>query len=141
MTIKDKREYIKTAFRDYMNNKRRLEQLVIPGLGGVDYARPSVVSDKYSNSAENSYIQYIDHKQIVEKQVEIVKRTIEHYKIEDKKHGGDGKAKYIYNRWLRRLSYRRSALEINLSERAAMYWEEEIYFTAEIIAEVYGLFN
>ena len=52
MTIKDKREYIKTAFRDYMNNKRRLEQLVIPGLGGVDYARPSVVSDKYSQGCE-----------------------------------------------------------------------------------------
>lgn len=114
--------------------------LNIPGLGGVDYSRPSVVSD-HSNGTEKTVLRYIDKKDILEKQVEIVKRTIEHYKIEDKKHGGEGKASYIYNRWLRRLSYRRSALETNLSERAAMYWEEEIYFTAEIIAEEYGLFD
>ena len=140
MTIEEKREYIKRAFRDYVNNKRRLEMLNIPGLGGVDYSRPSVVSD-HSNGTEKTVLRYIDKKDILEKQVEIVKRTIEHYKIEDKKHGGEGKASYIYNRWLRRLSYRRSALETNLSERAAMYWEEEIYFTAEIIAEEYGLFD
>lgn len=141
MTIEEKREYIKRAFRDYVNNKRTLENMNFPGLGGVDYSRPSVVSDKFQNGSENSCLRYIDRKQVIEKQVEIVKRTIEHYKIEDKKHGGDGKAKYIYNRWLRRLSYRRSALETNLSERAAMYWEEEIYFTAEIIAEEYSLFD
>lgn len=141
MTIKEKREYIKRAFRDYVNNKRTLENMNFPGLGGVDYSRPSVVSDKFQNGSENSCLRYIDRKQVIEKQVEIVKRTIEHYKIEDKKHGGDGKAKYIYNRWLRRFSYRRSALETNLSERSAMYWEEEIYFTAEIIAEEYSLFS
>ena len=140
MTIKEKREYIKRAFRDYVNNKRRLVLLNIPGLGGVDYSRHSVVSD-HSNGTEKTVLRYIDKKDILEKQVEIVKRTIEHYKIEDKKHGAGGKASYIYNRWLRRLSYRRSALETNLTERAAMYWEEEIYFTAEIIAEEYGLFD
>lgn len=141
MTIEEKREYIKRAFRDYVNNKRTLENMNFPGFGGVDYSRPSVVSDKFQNGSENSCLRYIDRKQVIEKQVEIVKRTIEHYKIEDKKHGGDGKAKYIYNRWLRRFSYRKAAGEANVSERAAMYWEEEIFFTAEIIAEVYSLFS
>lgn len=140
MTIEEKREYIKRAFRDYVNNKRTLENMNFPGLGGVDYSRPSVVSD-HSNGTEKTVLRYIDRKQVIEKQVEIVKRTIEHYKIEDKKHGGDGKAKYIYNRWLRRFSYRKAAGEANVSERAAMYWEEEIFFTAEIIAEEYRLFS
>ena len=140
MTIEEKREYIKRAFRDYVNNKRTLENMNFPGLGGVDYSRPSVVSD-HSNGTEKTVLRYIDRKQIVEKQVEIVKRTIEHYKIEDKKHGGDGKAKYIYNRWLRRFSYRKSAKLLNISERTSDYWIEEIFFTAEIIAEEYSLFS
>lgn len=141
MTIEEKREYIKRAFRDYVNNKRTLEDMNFPGLGGVDYSRPSVVSDKFQNNSENSCLRYIGRKQVIEKQVEIVKRTIEHYKIEDKKHGGDGKAKYIYNRWLRRFSYRKSAKLLNISERTSDYWIEEIFFTAEIIAEEYSLFS
>lgn len=139
MTIEEKREYIKRAFRDYVNNKRRLEMLNIPGLGGVDYSRPSVVSD-HSNGTEKTVLRYIDKKDTLEKQVEIVKRTIEHYKIEDKKHGGDGKARYIYNRWLRRLSFRKAAIQSHIAESTSAYWTEEIFFTAEIIAEEYQLF-
>lgn len=139
MTIEEKREYIKRAFRDYVNNKRRLEMLNIPGLGGVDYSRPSVVSD-HSNGTEKTVLRYIDKKDILEKQVEIVKRTIEHYRIEDKKHGGEGKASYIYNRWLRRLSFRKAAIQSHIAESTSAYWTEEIFFTAEIIAEEYQLF-
>lgn len=139
MTIEEKREYIKRAFRDYVNNKRRLEMLNIPGLGGVDYSRPSVVSD-HSNGTEKMVLRYIDKKDILEKQVEIVKRTIEHYKIEDKKHGGEGKASYIYNRWLRRLNFRKAAIQSHIAESTSAYWTEEIFFTAEIIAEEYQLF-
>lgn len=139
MTIEEKREYIKRAFRDYVNNKRRLEMLNIPGLGGVDYSRPSVVSD-HSNGTEKTVLRYIDKKDILKKQVEIVKRTIEHYKIEDKKHGGEGKARYIYNRWLRRLSFRKAAIQSHIAESTSAYWTEEIFFTAEIIAEEYQLF-
>ena len=72
--------------------------------------------------------------------IEIVKRTIEHYKIEDKRSGVSGKQKYIFDRFLRRFTYRRAAFECNISERTAMYWEEDIYFTAECIAEEYQLF-
>lgn len=139
MTIEEKREYIKRAFRDYVNNKRRLEMLNIPGLGGVDYSRPSVVSD-HSNGTEKTVLRYIDKKDILEKQVEIVKRTIEHYKIEDKKHGGEEKASYIYNRWLRRLSFCKAAIQSHIAESTSAYWTEEIFFTAEIIAEEYQLF-
>lgn len=113
--------------------------LNIPGLGGVDYSRPSVVSD-HSNGTEKTVLRYIDKKDTLEKQVEIVKRTIEHYKIEDKKHGGEGKASYIYNRWLRRLSFRKAAIQSHIAESTSAYWTEEIFFTAEIIAEEYQLF-
>jgi transcription termination factor NusB len=44
------------------------------------------------------------------------------------------------DRFLRRFTYRRAAFECNISERTAMYWEEDIYFTAECIAEEYQLF-
>ena len=139
MTIEEKREYIKRAFRDYVNNKRRLEMLNIPGLGGVDYSRPSVVSD-HSNGTEKTVLRYIDKKDILEKQVEIVKRTIEHYKIEDRKNGNGGKVQYIVNRWIRLGGYRYSAYKSNISNRTALYWTHEIFYTAEIIAEEYKLF-
>lgn len=139
MTIEEKREYIKRAFRDYVNNKRRLEMLNIPGLGGVDYSRPSVVSD-HSNGTEKTVLRYIDKKDTLEKQVEIVKRTIEYYRIDDKRHSIAGKAEYIINRFLRRLSYRRCSYLSHISDRTTRYWMSEIYFTAETIAEEYQLF-
>lgn len=140
MTSKEKREYIKLAFRNYITNKRRIEQMTIPGLGGVDYSRPSVVSDNFANGTENACIRYIDRREANEKKIEIVRRTLEYYKIEDKKYGSKGKYQYIINRWFRRFSYRKTALRSSISERTAMYWEEEIYFTAEMIAEEYKLF-
>ena len=91
MTSKEKREYIKLAFRDYITNKRRIEQMTIPGLGGVDYSRPSVVSDNFANGTENSTLKYVDKKRELEKKVEIVRRTIEHYKIEDKNIAENGR--------------------------------------------------
>lgn len=140
MTSKEKREYIKLAFRNYITNKRRIEQMTIPGLGGVDYSRLSVVSDNFANGTENSTLKYVDKKRELEKKVEIVRRTLEHYKIEDKKHSGERKVEYIINRWLRLSGYRYSAYKSHISDRTALYWTNEIFFTAEIIAEEYDLF-
>ncbi len=139
MKAEERKDYVKKAFRDYVNNKRCLEKLNIPGLYGMDYSRSCVVSD-HMNGTENSVLNYIDRKETLEKQIEIVKRTIEYYKIEDKKRGGDGKANYIYNRWLRRLSFRGAAIQSHIAESTSAYWTEEIFFTAEIIAEEYQLF-
>lgn len=139
MTIEEKREYIKRAFRDYVNNKRRLEMLNIPGLGGVDYSRPSVVSGG-GNGTESAVVRYIDDKGDLDRKCEIVRRTMEYYAIEDKRHGGKGKREYIYQRWIRKRSCYVAAMKCNVTDRAARFWREEIYMTAEIIAEQYGLF-
>jgi hypothetical protein len=140
MIKNEQRAYIRSCFRNYLNNKKQLECLLIPGLGGVDYTRPNCHSSDPSSGVENGVIKYIDKKCELEKRIEIVKRTIEHYKIEDKRSGVSGKQKYIFDRFLRRFTYRRAAFECNISERTAMYWEEDIYFTAECIAEEYQLF-
>ena len=140
MSKNEKKDYIKSCFRNYISNKKRLETLLIPGLGGVDYTRPSCVTGDCSNGVENGVVKYIDEKTELGKKLEIVRRTIQHYKIEDKRTCIEGKEKFIYNRFLRRFPYRRAAVECCISERTAMYWEEEIYFTAECIAEEYQLF-
>lgn len=133
------RKYIRCCFRDYVNNKRKLENLVIPSLKGMDYSKAMTTPNLYENGQENAVIKYIDEKAMLEKRVDIVRKTIEHFKIEDKRFGGRGKLNYIYARFLRRLPYRRAAYESHISERTAMYWEEDIYYTAECIAEEFKL--
>lgn len=140
MTEKEKRAYIKSAFQNYVRNKKKLEIINCPVLGGACSLRPSVVSDKSQNTVENTLIRYIDEKEEIERKIEIVKRTIEHYRIEDKKHGGEGKEKYIINRWINLHGYRSAAYRSHIAESTANYWIQEIFYTAQIIAEEYKLF-
>ena len=139
MTDDEKRRYIRSAFKDYAVNKRRLNQVAMPGTGGVDYTRPSVVSGG-GNGTESAVLKYIDYKGDLDRKCEIVRRTMEYYAIEDKRHGGKGKREYIYQRWIRKRSCYVAAIRCNIAERTARYWREEIYLTAEIIAEEHGLF-
>lgn len=139
MTEAEKRSYIRSAFKDYAVNKRRLNQVAMPGTGGVDYTRPSVVSGG-GNGTESAVVRYIDDKGDLDRKCEIVRRTMEYYAIEDKRHGGKGKREYIYQRWIRKRSCYVAAMKCNVTDRAARFWREEIYMTAEIIAEQYGLF-
>lgn len=139
--IQNKKKYIRDCFRNYLNNKKQLESLLMPGTGGVDYSRPScVVGGLSENGVENGVLKYIDKKSELSKKVEIVKKTIGHFKIEDKRSGSQSKLKYIYARFLQKMTYRRASIECYISERTAMYWEEDIYYTAECIAEEYDLF-
>lgn len=134
----DKRKYVKQSFQMYLNNKRRLEALNIPGLGGVDYSR-AAIGHSEANGVETQVVKYLDEKNALEKRVELVKRTIEHFKVECAAKG-KGHYKYICARWLRRMSYRRAAIECEIPERTAGFWIEEIYTIAEAIAETYNLF-
>lgn len=139
MTEAEKRNYIRSAFKDYAVNKRRLNQVAMPGTGGVDYTRPSVVSGG-GNGVETAMIKYIDSVREISNKCEIVRRTMEHYLIEDKRNGGKGKREYIYQHFVRKRSTYLSALRCNIAERTTRYWQEEIYLTAEVIAEQYNLF-
>lgn len=139
MTEAEKRSYIRSAFKDYAVNKRRLNQVAMPGTGGVDYTRPSVVSGG-GNGVETAMIRYIDSVREISNKCEIVRRTMEYYLIEDKRHGGKGKREYIYQHFVRKRSTYVSALRCNIAERTAKYWVAEIYLTAEIIAETNSLF-
>ena len=139
MTDEEKRRYIRSAFKDYAVNKKRLNQVAMPGTGGVDYTRPSVVSGG-GNGVETAMVKYIDSVREISNKCEIVRRTMEYYLIEDKRHGGKGKREYIYQRWIRKRSCYVAAMKCNVTDRAARFWREEIYMTAEIIAEQYGLF-
>lgn len=149
----ERRVYIKEAFRLYQLNKKQLKRLeeeikniAIPGASGVDYSRPVVAQGSYENFTEKQVVQFIDkHSELVEqakaikKKVELVRLTIAHFEIE--KHAkGKKHYKYICERWLRGLSYRRAAIECEVSERTADYWIEEIYTIAEAIGEKNELF-
>lgn len=136
-----KKKYIRECFRNYINNKKLLENLSSPGISGINYSKNSFMGGKASdNSVEESFLKYLDKKTELEKKCEIVKKTIEHFKIEDKRIGSHSKLKYIYARFFQRMTYRRASFECYISERTAMYWEEDIYYTAECIAEEYNLF-
>lgn len=139
MTDEEKRRYIRRAFEEYTKNRARLRSLNMPNAGGVDYTRPSVVSGG-GNGTESAVVRYIDDKGDLDRKCEIVRRTMEYYAIEDKRHGGKGKREYIYQRWIRKRSSYVAALRCNIAERTAKYWTAEIYLTAEIIADENGLF-
>lgn len=136
----EKRNYIRQCFKYFLINKKRLGEIFSPSVKGVDYSRVSCSSGTHENVQESAIIKYVDEKVELEKKISIVNKTMEHFRIEDKRYGGRGKANYIHCRFIRRMPYRRAAIDCNISERTALYWEEDIYYTAESIAEEYNLF-
>ena len=150
--MEDRRAYIKKAFQMYINNKNclfwaqeELKNLPIPGQSGLDYSKESVAGGG-GNGVEAQFAQYVEKRQsliykitVAQHQVEIVRRTIEHFKVESKAKGKNH-YKYICERWLTRRSFRRAAIECGIPESTAIFWIEEIYTVAEAIAEEYELF-
>lgn len=148
----ERRSYIRKALQMYVTHKnqlsvweRELRELPIPGESGVDYSHESILSGN-ENGVERQFAKYVDQaaelkEKIagVKKKVELVRRTIEYFKVESR---AKGKLhyKYICVRWLERRSYRRAAIECGVPERTASFWIEEIYTVAEAIAETYELF-
>lgn len=150
--VNDRRAYIRKAFQMYVAHKQQLfaweqelKEIPIPGQSGLDYSHESVSSGG-NNGVEAQFVNYTQQvenlrKKIceVKKQVEIVRMTIEHYKVESRAKGKNH-YKYICARWLRGMSFCRAAIECDIPERTASFWVEEIYTVAEAIAEEYDLF-
>ena len=149
--MEDRRAYIKKAFQMYVTHKQQLfaweeelKNLPIPGQSGVDYSKESVAGG--GNGVEAQFAQYVEKRQsliykitVAQHQVEIVRRTIEHFKVESIAEG-NRYYEYICARWLRRMSYRRAAIECGVPERTSDFWIEKIFTVAEAIAEEYELF-
>lgn len=147
----DRRSYIKKAFQRYIENKSALERmkdelnsLPIPGQSGLDYSKESVAGGG-GNGVEGQFAKYVDKRQALiykitctEHDIEIVWRTIEHFKVE-KKAKGKRHFDYICARWLRQQSFHKAAIELEIPESTAIFWIEEIYTVAEAIADSYDL--
>ena len=148
----DRRSHIKKAFQRYIDNKSALERmkdeldsLPIPGQSALDYSKESVAGG--GNGVEGQFAQYVDKRQALiykitctEHDIEIVWRTIEHFKVE-KKAKGKRHFDYICARWLSGQSYYKAAIDCGISESTAGFWIEEIYLVAEAIADTYNLIS
>lgn len=149
----DRRSYIKKAFQYYIANKNNLtkweeelEEIPIPGQSALDYSKESVAGGG-GNGVEGQFAQYVDKRQeliykitCTEHDIEIVWRTIEHFKVE-KKAKGKRHFDYICARWLSGQSYYKAAIDCGISESTAGFWIEEIYLVAEAIADTYNLIS
>lgn len=148
----EKRGYIRKAFQMYVTYKNQLsvwgqelKTMPIPGQSGLDYSH-ECLSNGNENGVETQFANYAQRSADlreriagVSKQVELVRRTIEHFKLE---HKAKGKKHYDYicARWLKRMSYHRAAIECGIPERTSDFWIEEIFTIAEAIADEYNLF-
>lgn len=152
MMVSNRRDYVKKAFQMYVTHKmqlvaweQELQVLPIPGASGLDYSHEPVAGGN-ENGVEAQFAKYADQVAAlkakisdVKKKVELVRRTIEHFRVESR---AKGKLhyKYICVRWLERKSFRRAAIECEIPESTAIFWIEEIYTVAEAIGEEYELF-
>ena len=145
---KKRRSWVRRAFFNYKNNKVRLVKLKrdydsceIPSVGGGNGCG---TSGSHENGAEKSVIHYLAERERLERavkscewQIALVDKTLEHFAVEELLKGMPHK-RYIECRFLRGMSYRRAAVEFEVAESTAGYWMEEIYNTAEMIAEIEG---
>ena len=148
----EKRVYVRKAFQMYQTNKntlfwkeQELKEMPAPGEGGVDYSKISVQGGA-GNGTEEQFIRYVDKRTglleeitQLKKKIELVKRTIEHFAVENRARGRRH-YEYIQQRWLMRRSYRRAAIECGISEQTSDYWIMEIFNVAEAIGENHELF-
>lgn len=148
----EKRTYIRKAFQMYITHKNQLsvwsqelKTIPIPGQSGLDYSHESVSSGN-GNGVEAQFANYAQRSEelrakiaSVSKQVELVRRTIEHFKLEYKAKGKKH-YEYICARWLKGMSYQRAAIECDVSDRTSDFWIEEIFTLAEAIADEHNLF-
>ena len=149
--MEERRAYIKKAFQMYLTHKQQLfaweeelKNLPIPGQSGLDYSKESVAGGG-GNGVEAQFAQYADKcaelKEKIakaQKKVDVVRRTIEHFKVESRAEG-NRYYEYICARWLRRMSSYHAAAECGIAERTADFWIEKIFNRAEAIADEYEL--
>lgn len=137
----EKERYIKQAFKNYNENKKRLKELSFDCLRAVDYSRPCV-SRSEPQSNENEIIRRLNRKQKFENQVQIVDKTIEFFKIQKTATGEQhGQCDYIQARFIWGKGQVAAAMDCYVCERTGRRWLKEIYQTAAVIADTYGLWG
>ena len=134
MTAKEKEKYIKKAFACYRSNKKRLMETTFDGLRGTDFERVRTANGA-PKGQENALVVFLDDKQNLEKQIELVERVLEYFKID-----GSGKDDYIKARYFDGRFVYQIAMDLYTSDRTLLRWEKEIRRTAERIAEIYNLY-
>lgn len=145
--FKKRRSWVRRAFFNYNINKSRLSQLKsdyehceMPGTGSGGNG----VGKSSENGVEKSVLHYLSEREKLERavksceaQIELVDKTLQHFKVEEGAKGKQHK-RYIECRFVKGMSYRRAAIECEVPESTAGYWLEEIYTTAETIAQIEG---
>lgn len=134
MTEKEKDKYIKKAFACYRINKKRLRDATFDGLHGTNYERLRTANGT-PQGQENALVAFLDEKRKLEKQIELVDRVLEYFKID-----GSGKDDYIKARYFDGRYIYQIAMDLYTSDRTLLRWEKEIRRTAERIAEIYNLY-
>ena len=135
----DKEKYIKRVFKSYKDNKRRLRELSFDEVRAVDYSKTRSTSGA-PKGTEEALVSYIDEKRKLEKQVDIVERTLEYYRI-DEKAKCSGYANIIRWRYIKGYSYNRAIIECNLPESTMNFAIRGIMETAAAIADIYSLWT
>lgn len=135
----NKEQYIKRAFKNYYKNKQRLRELSFDTVRGIDYTK-ATSKNGTPKGHEQALVCYLDEKRELEKQVEIVERTLDWYRVQERAKGC-GKAEYIRHRFIKNMSFARAGIECCVGSTTASYWLNEIRETAAAIADIYTLWG
>ena len=129
----EKEKYIKAAFKNYNDNKKRLQSISYESLHAIDYTKQRTKTSR-ATTGNKRLLNYIDLKQKLEKQIELVERVLWFYQLENL-----GKDEYIIQRYFKGKLLYRVAMDINLSESTLHNWERDIRETAARCADCFGL--
>lgn len=130
----EKKRYIKTAFRNYNENKKFLRQCSFNNLKGVDTTRSRITATQ-TDGRENALIEYLDDKRDKEKQIILVDRVLWYYELD----GKTEKTDFIRLRLIKHLSNVACSQKCYISEHTAQRWQKEIYELAERVCDMFEL--
>lgn len=127
---------INKAFKGYKKNLAALKNYPYPYPSGVDYTKPRVTGDGYTNGQAQMVMSCIEKKEELEKQVRLVEEVLRYLEIE-----GFGRERYIKYRYFRGYGHLRACEEVGICERTGKYWKRDIFEKSETIGIRIGLFE
>lgn len=126
---------LKKIFREYNQNKRKIQENDFPYISGIDYTKPRVTPDKTQNRQESIMVSNLDKKNELENYVRLVDEVIRWFTIE-----GYGRERYIQFRLINGLSEFVACEKIGITERTGRRWKRDIFEKSEILGEDVGVF-
>lgn len=126
---------IDKAFKGYRRNLVALKSYPYPYVSGVDYSKPRVTGDGYTNGTEQMVMSCIEKKDDLEKQVRLVEEVVKWFEIE-----GYGRERYIKYRYFKGMGEYRACDELGISDRTGRRWKRDVFEKAEAIGMNIGLF-